>query len=110
MIEVDGDFAGWIQYEEETYRWYPSVALDLSLTTRLHGKGYGRRALRLAIDHFAANGHHRFTIDPDPHNERAVRSYTAAGFEPVGVMRAYELNPDGGWNDGLLMDLVILPG
>ena len=52
-------------------------------------------------------GHHRFTIDPNVENERAIRSYTGAGFEPVGVMRSYEKNPSGGWNDALLMDLVI---
>jgi aminoglycoside 6'-N-acetyltransferase len=66
--------------------------------------------LRLAIEHFVAKGHHRFTIDPDPRNERAVRSYAAVGFKPVGILRAYERNPDGGWNDGLLMDLVVLDG
>lgn len=110
VVEVDGEFAGWLQYEEETYEWYPSVALDVSLTTALHGRGYGRRALRLAIEHFVTEGHHRFTIDPDVRNERAIRCYTAVGFEPVGVMRAYERNPAGGWNDALLMDLVVLDG
>jgi aminoglycoside 6'-N-acetyltransferase len=108
VIEVDGAFAGWLQYEEEPDESYPSVAFDLSLTTSLHGRGYGRRALRLAIAHFVAKGHHRFTIDPDVANERAIRAYTAAGFKPVGVMRAYSRNADGGWNDGLLMDLVVL--
>jgi aminoglycoside 6'-N-acetyltransferase len=107
VIEVDGRFAGWIQYEEETYEWFPSVALDISLTTSLHGAGYGRRALRLAIAHFVEKGHHRFTIDPNVDNERAIRSYTGAGFEPVGVMRSYERNPEGGWNDALLMDLIV---
>ncbi len=109
VIEVDGRFAGWIQYEEETYEWFPSVALDISLTTSLHGAGYGRRALRLAIEHFAAKGHHRFTIDPNVDNERAIRAYAGAGFEPVGVLRAYERNPAGGWNDSLLMDLIVEP-
>jgi aminoglycoside 6'-N-acetyltransferase len=108
VVEIDGDFAGWIQYEEETYEWYPSVALDISLRTSLHGRGYGRRILKLVIDHFVAKGHHRFTIDPDVTNERAIRCYSAVGFEPVGVMRAYERNPAGGWNDALLMDLVVL--
>jgi aminoglycoside 6'-N-acetyltransferase len=108
VIEVDGFFAGWVQYEEEAYEWYPSVALDISLTTALHGRGYGRRALKLVIDHFVAKGHHRFTIDPDVTNERAIRCYSAVGFEPVGVMKAYERNPAGGWNDALLMDLVVL--
>jgi aminoglycoside 6'-N-acetyltransferase len=108
VIEVDGEFGGWLQYEEEADAWYPSVALDIALTTRLHGRGYGRRALRLAIEHFVARGHHRFTIDPNVENERAIRSYRAAGFEPVGVLRAYERRRDGGWNDGLLMDLVVV--
>jgi aminoglycoside 6'-N-acetyltransferase len=78
-----------------------------STTRKLHGRGYGRRVLKLAIEHFVAKGHHRFTIDPDVENERAIRSYAAVGFEPVGVLRAYERNPEGGWNDGLLMDLIV---
>src|SRR5918992_4150381 len=110
VIEVGGEVAGWVQYEEEPYEWYPSVAFDIAITTRLHGRGYGRRALRLAIEHFVAKGHHRFTIDPDVENERAIRSYAAVGFKPVGVLRSYERNPDGGWNDGLLMDLVVHDG
>lgn len=106
VVDVGGDLAGWIQYVEEPYEWYPSVALDIALTTELHGRGYGRRVLRLVIEHFAAKGHHRFTIDPNVENERAIRSYAAVGFKPVGVLRAYERNPEGGWNDGLLMDLI----
>jgi aminoglycoside 6'-N-acetyltransferase len=110
VVEVGGEVAGWVQYDEEPYEWYPSVAFDIALTTRLHGRGYGRRALRLAIEHFVAKGHHRFTIDPATDNERAIRSYAAAGFKPVGVLRAYGRNPDGGWHDGLLMDLIVLDG
>jgi aminoglycoside 6'-N-acetyltransferase len=107
---VSGEVAGWVQYEEEPYEWYPSVAFDIALTTRLHGAGYGRRALRLAIEHFVAKGHHRFTIDRDVDNERAIRSYAAVGFKPVGVLRAYGRAPEGGWRDGLLMDLIVLDG
>jgi aminoglycoside 6'-N-acetyltransferase len=107
VVEVGGEVAGWVQYEEETYEWYPSVALDIALASALHGRGYGRRALGLAIDHFAAKGHHRFTIDPAADNERAIRSYAAVGFKPVGVLRAYGRNPEGGWHDGLLMDLIV---
>jgi aminoglycoside 6'-N-acetyltransferase len=110
VVEVGGEIAGWVQYEEESDEWYPSVALDIALTTALHGRGYGRRVLRLAIEHFVARGHHRFTIDPDVQNERAIRSYAAVGFKPVGVLRSYERNPHGGWNDGLLMDLVVHDG
>jgi aminoglycoside 6'-N-acetyltransferase len=110
VVEVGGELVGWVQYEEEPYEWYPSVAFDIALTTALHGRGYGRRALRLAIEHFVAKGHHRFTIDPDVANERAIRSYAAVGFTPVGVLRSYGRNPDGGWRDGLLMDLIVLDG
>jgi aminoglycoside 6'-N-acetyltransferase len=110
VIEVNGEPAGWVQYVEEADEWYPSVALDIALTTTLHGRGYGRRALRLAIEHFAAMGHHRFTIDPDVENERAIRSYAAVGFKPVGVLRSHGRNPQGGWNDGLLMDLIVVDG
>lgn len=110
VVHVDGTLAGWVQYDEEPYEWYPSVAFDIALTSALHGQGYGRRVLGLAIGHFLAKGHHRFTIDPNPDNERAIRCYEAVGFKPVGIMRAYERNPDGGWNDGLLMDLVVRDG
>jgi aminoglycoside 6'-N-acetyltransferase len=107
VIEQDGELAGWLEYHEESYRWYPSVAFDIVLASRLHGRGLGRRALRLAVEHFVAKGHHRFTIDPNAANERAIRCYQAVGFEPVGVMRCYERNPAGGWNDALLMELIV---
>jgi aminoglycoside 6'-N-acetyltransferase len=107
VIEVDGACAGWIQFYEETDPEYRHVALDLFLATAHHGQGLGREAARLVIDHFAARGHHRFTIDPAAANERAIRSYTGLGFRPVGVLRDYERGADGAWHDGLLMDLLV---
>jgi aminoglycoside 6'-N-acetyltransferase len=107
IVEVGGEPAGWLEYHEEDYAWYPSVAFDILLTSSLHGRGYGRRVLRLGIDHFVAKGHHRFTLDPNVENERAIRSYEGLGFERVGVMRAYERNPQGGWNDALLLELIV---
>jgi aminoglycoside 6'-N-acetyltransferase len=105
-IVVDGELAGWLLVHEETDPQYPSVAFDITLTSALHGQGYGREALRVAVRHFAARGHHRFTIDPAVENERAIRCYQAVGFKPVGVLRAYERRPGGGYRDGLLMDLL----
>jgi peroxiredoxin/RimJ/RimL family protein N-acetyltransferase len=105
-ILLDGAVAGWLHTHEERDPAYPSVAFDIALTTRLHGQGYGREALRLAIRHFVAKGHHRFTIDPAAENERAIRCYAAVGFQPVGRLRAYERAPDGRWRDGLLMERV----
>jgi aminoglycoside 6'-N-acetyltransferase len=106
-IEVDGTVAGWLHVHEETDPAYPSVAFDIALATSVQGQGVGPETLRLAIRHYAARGHHRFTIDPAADNERAIRAYAAVGFEPVGIMRRYERAPDGRWRDGLLMDLIV---
>ncbi len=105
-ILIEGVVAGLLECHEEPDETYPSVAFDIFLGTQFHHRGHGRSALRLAIDHFAAHGHHRFTIDPTVGNEAAVRSYTAVGFKPVGILRAAERSPRGEWRDGLLMDLL----
>lgn len=105
-IVVDGELAGWLHVNEEADPQYPSVWFDIALATRFQGRGYGRDALLLAIRHQIGRGHHRFVIDPAAANERAIRAYAAVGFRPVGVMRRYERTPDGGWRDGLLMDLL----
>jgi aminoglycoside 6'-N-acetyltransferase len=107
-IEVEGELAGWLGVTEETEPEYPSVGLDISLSGRFQGRGLGPDALRTAIRWFGdERGHHRFTIDPSAHNERAISAYASVGFKPVGVMRRYERGPDGTFHDGLLMDLVI---
>lgn len=106
-VLVDGALAGWLLFAEEEDPQYRHVGLDISLATEFQGRGIGPRALRLAIDNFAARGHNRFTIDPAAHNERAIRAYEAVGFRPVGRMRDYERAPDGTWHDGLLMDLLV---
>jgi aminoglycoside 6'-N-acetyltransferase len=105
-IEVDGAVAGWLSVSEETDPDYRHAGFDIFLSASAQGRGLGREALGLAVRHLAARGHHRFTIDPAVANERAVRSYAAAGFRPVGVMRRYERGRDGRWHDNLLMDLL----
>ena len=63
-----------------------------------------RRVVRHLIDD---RGHHRITIDPAAANAAAIRAYEKAGFRAVGILRAYERDPDGvGWHDGLLMELI----
>ncbi len=106
VIEVDGEVAGWLEFDEQTDPMYRRVGLDILLTSALHGRGHAREALRLAIRHFVAAGHHRFTIDPAASNARAIGAYAAVGFKPVGLMRDYERGNDGNWHDGLLMDLL----
>jgi aminoglycoside 6'-N-acetyltransferase len=107
VVVVDGATAGWVQAFVEDDPDYRHVALDLFLTTPLHGRGLGREVIRRVVGEFAAQGHHRFTIDPAVANERAIRAYAAVGFRPVGVMRRYERSPEGQWRDALLMDLLV---
>jgi aminoglycoside 6'-N-acetyltransferase len=106
-IEVDGELAGWLGFVEETEPEYRSVGIDISLSERFQGRGLGPDALRTLIRWFAdERGHHRFTIDPNAGNERAIKAYEAVGFKPVGITRRAEL-VNGEWTDGLLMDLLI---
>jgi aminoglycoside 6'-N-acetyltransferase len=106
-IEVAGELAGWLGFNEELEPDYKHASLDIFLLPDLQDSGLGPAALRLAIRWLVdARGHHRFTIDPARRNERAIRAYAAVGFKPVGVLRDYERDPDGRWMDGLLMDLL----
>jgi aminoglycoside 6'-N-acetyltransferase len=105
VILVGGEVVGWLVFEEEDWWQYRYVAFDIALSTAARGRGLGQEALRVAIRWFIARGHHRFTIDPALDNERAIRTYSALGFKPVGVLREYERR-DGRWCDGLFMDLL----
>ena len=106
-VEADGELAGLVQWYEEPDPQYRHAALDISLGAAYQDQGLGREALRLAVAHLIeARGHHRLTIDPAAHNERAIRAYAAVGFKPVGVLRRYERAAGGDWHDGLLMDLL----
>lgn len=108
-IEIDGELAGWLGFDEETDPGYMHAGIDISLDPRFQGQGLGPDAIRTVIRWLAGErGHHRFTIDPSAHNERAIRAYASVGFRQVGLMRRYERDADGpGFHDGLLMDLLI---
>jgi aminoglycoside 6'-N-acetyltransferase len=106
-IEVDGALAGWVGFDEHLDPNYRRAGLDIFLAPAFQRRGFGRRALWLAARWLLeVRGHHRLTIDPACHNARAIRAYTAVGFRPVGMMRAYERGVDGTWHDNLLMDLL----
>jgi aminoglycoside 6'-N-acetyltransferase len=106
-IEVEGAVVGALHIWEEPDPDYRHAGLDIFLATSHQGRGLGVEAIRLAARHlFDERGHHRLTIDPAAHNERAIRVYEHVGFRSVGVMRLYERGPDGSWHDGLLMDLL----
>jgi len=106
VMEIGGEVAGGIQYSEEDDPMYRHAG-STSTSAPLPGPGRGHEAVALLARYlFSECSHHRITIDPAAHNERAIRSYAKTGFWPVGVMRQYERGPDGQSHDGLLMDLL----
>jgi aminoglycoside 6'-N-acetyltransferase len=107
VVEIGGEVAGGIQYDEEDDPHYRHAGIDIYLGSRFQGRGAGAEAVALLAGFlFQARGHHRLTIDPAAANDRAIRCYAKVGFRPVGVMRAYERGPDGRFHDGLLMDML----
>ncbi|MGX1886662.1 GNAT family N-acetyltransferase [Streptomyces sp. NPDC055287] len=107
VIEHAGHTAGAIQWGEEQDPDYRHANIDIYLDPAVHGRGLGTDAVRTLARHLLTDlGHHRIVIDPAADNAAAIRCYTKAGFQPVGIMRAYERGPDGTWHDGLLMDLL----
>lgn len=106
-IELAGDVVGLVIYREENDPDHRHAAMDIALHPDQHHQGLGADALRAMAGFLVEQrGHHRVVIDPGAHNEAAIRCCTRAGFRPVGVMRRYERSPDGGWQDGMLMDLL----
>ncbi|MBE1566409.1 GNAT family N-acetyltransferase [Nonomuraea africana] len=107
-VTLDGQVIGAIQYDEEEDPQYRSASIDIFLDPAHHGRGYGTEAVRtLAGWLIEVRGHRRLTIDPAAHNTAAIRAYEKVGFKRVGVMRAYERDPETGvFHDGLLMDLL----
>ena len=107
VMEIDGQVAGGIQYEEQNEPMYRHAGIDIYLGDRFQGQGAGTEAVGLLARFlFEQRGHHRITIDPATANLPAIRCYTKVGFRPVGVMRQYERGGDGQFHDGLLMDLL----
>lgn len=105
--EAEPVVVGFIQAAEENDRMYRHAGIDIAIESAWQGRGIGVEAIRvLATYLFHERGHHRLTIDPAAHNERAIRTYQKVGFRPVGVMRQYERGADGHFHDGLLMDLL----
>jgi aminoglycoside 6'-N-acetyltransferase len=106
-IVVDGEVAGMIQYHEETDPEYRHAGMDLFLGVPFQDRGLGTDAVGTLARHLVRDlGHHRLTIDPAAHNERAIRCYEKVGFRRVGVMREYWRDANGVWRDGIMLDLL----
>lgn len=107
VIVLDEQIVGLIQWHAEEEPDFRHAGIDLYLDPAVHGRGLGTDAVRamaryLIIEH----GFHRLTIDPAAANAAAIRAYTKVGFRPVGIMRQYWRDPDGVWQDGMLLDLL----
>src|SRR3954469_542863 len=53
-IEVDGEVAGWLGFDEEREPEYMFASLDIMLGPEVQARGLGPEALRLAIDWLVA--------------------------------------------------------
>ncbi len=108
VILFEDRVVGWIQWAAEEEPDYRSASIDIYLDPAVHGRGIGTDAVRTLARHiFTEHGHHRITIDPAADNPAAIRAYTKAGFQPVGITRQSERGNDGTWHDGLLMDMLV---
>jgi aminoglycoside 6'-N-acetyltransferase len=107
VMEIDACCAGAIFLYPNEDPEYLHVVIHLFLGAKWYGHRYGAESLAIVIAHLKTLGQHRFTLDPNVHNAPAIRSYERLGFRRVGILREYQLRPDGSYEDGLLMDLVL---
>lgn len=84
---------------------YPTTIMHIFIGTAFRGHRIGEEALALAIRHEFTQGITRVTLDPNVHNEGAIRSYERLGFRRIGVLRDYQVRPEGHLEDALFLDL-----
>lgn len=106
-VLLDGEVIGFVQWHEETDPMYRHAGVDLFIGDAFVGRGLGTEVVRVVCTHLIdSRAFHRIVIDPAVANAAAIACYGKVGFKPVGVMRRYERDAAGEWQDGLLMDLL----
>lgn len=106
VIESQGRAVGAIEFVEATDEDYRHAALDLFLSSKL-ADDVGVDAVRVVARHLLIDcGHHRLVAAPGSRNERVIGFFRAIGFHDVGVLHDYERQPDGTWQDCLLLELL----
>lgn len=107
VILREDQVIGSVQYVEEPARDYRHAGLDLFLDPNEHGKGLATDAVRTLVRHLIYDrSHHRIAVYPAVDNDRAIKTFSRVGFRSVGVMRSYERDANGTWQDCLMMDLL----
>jgi RimJ/RimL family protein N-acetyltransferase len=89
---------------------YQAVELAIRIgSEKDRGKGYGARAVRLALDYcWTTLNLHRVTLNVFSGNARALAAYRRAGFREEGFLR-HAAYVDGKWLNVIVMG-VIRPG
>ena len=105
IIEVEGRTAGAMFVLRGSDPEYPTTVMHIFIGTAFRGRRIGEEAIALAIRHEFSEGVTRVTLDPNIHNEGAIRSYERLGFQRIGVLRDYQVRPEGHLEDALFMDL-----
>jgi len=83
VVEADGEPVGYVQaWTDDGGR---TGGIDMFLVPGARGRGLGPDAGRALARHLRdERGWERVTVDPYTWNERAIRGWRKAGFEPVG--------------------------
>lgn len=103
-IEHDGRPVGQANYRD----WQPrarSAEVGIGIgEPALWGKGLGREALGLLVDHLVRDlGAHRVSLHVLAYNDRAINSYRAAGFQVEGIERDAVMTDRGSFADDVAM-------
>lgn len=93
IVERDGNPVAFVQsYDPHLEDDHPfqdqpfgTLGIDISIGDEAEtGKGLGPAILDALAEILFDEGATRLVIDPHPSNERAIRAYAKAGFEPIG--------------------------
>jgi RimJ/RimL family protein N-acetyltransferase len=107
-IEYEGRAIGQANYRD----WQPkakSAEVGIGIgEPALWSKGLGREALGLLLRHLVDDlGAHRVNLHVLAHNDRAISSYRAAGFEVEGIERDAVMTDRGVYADDVAMAHVV---
>lgn len=107
IIDSDGHPAGAIEWVEEADIDYRHARMDMILAKEVDDPEVGADAVRLLARYlFSEKGHHRLVAAPGADSPRSREYFARAGFREVGLLRSYERQEDGSWQDCVLMELL----